>query len=111
MSNKKAVRAAFRNAVFGRDGYRCVMCGWRMDASGSGLDAHHITDRNDPAFRGTGGYVAENGVTLCQHLCHPLAEQHHRLGEVHPDYSPDDLYAKIKSSKDKAVAASLKLLR
>lgn len=110
MSTKKSIRAAFRNAVFKRDGYRCAICRWRMDDVGTGLDAHHITDRNDARFRGTGGYVVENGVTLCQHLCHPLAEQHHRTGEAHPGYAPDDLYALIGSSQEQAVGASLSRL-
>jgi len=110
MNAKKAVRAAFRKAIFERDGYRCRKCGNPTVDPITGLDAHHITDRNDPAFQGTGGYVVENGISLCQSVCHPLAEQHHRTGEAHPGYAPDDLYALIGSSQEQAVAASLSRL-
>ena len=41
--DKKAMRNAFRNAVFERDGYCCIMCG-RKDVK---LDAHHIKDRSE----------------------------------------------------------------
>jgi predicted restriction endonuclease len=103
--DKKALREAFRHAVFERDGYRCVMCG-RSDAK---LDAHHITDRHDLPH---GGYVVENGITLCDCLggCHWKAEHHHALGLAWPGYSPEELYARIGSSLEKAWDASEKLL-
>ena len=119
---KKQVRTAFRTAVFRRDRYRCAMCGrFGKDRQGgdaheayrpatlsvelADLDAHHITDRNDMP---NGGYVAENGISLCA-PCHLLAEIFHDTGTPHPGFSPDDLYAKIDSSFEKAQRASLKL--
>lgn len=55
-----------------------------------------------------GGYVKENGISLCP-LCHMKAENFHLMGEAKPGYSPDELYALIGSSKEKAIAASEKL--
>ena len=103
MKGKKQVRARFREAVFGRDGHRCRMCG----AQGP-LDAHHITDRN--AMPG-GGYVAANGISLC-HPCHMKAEEYHSSGhEVWDEgWHPDDLYAVIGSSLAEAIRASERLL-
>jgi 5-methylcytosine-specific restriction endonuclease McrA len=96
---KKQVRAAFRDAVFGRDGHRCRMCGEPA------ADAHHITDRTEMPH---GGYVAENGISLCEG-CHELAEALHATGTAHPGYAPDDLYSRIGSSHEQAVAASERL--
>jgi len=96
MSNKKkAVRAAFRATVFGRDNHKCVICGWNkwLDL----LDAHHITNRNDMP---NGGYVKENGVTLCP--------KHHYDAETGL-ISAEMLYQKIGSSYEKAVKASERL--
>lgn len=102
-NKKKQVRDDFRDAVYERDGHQCVMCGKR-DCK---LDAHHIIDRHEMP---NGGYVLENGITLCagidQNNCHWKAEQHHATGLSYPGYSPDDLFAKIGSSLDKAIAAS-----
>jgi hypothetical protein len=56
-----------------------------------------------------GGYVEENGVSLCHDGCHILAEIHHQTGTPHPGLSPSDLYAKIGSSYEDACRASLKL--
>lgn len=50
-------RNDFREAVFSRDGYKCVVCG----ASGK-LDAHHLIERR---LWDNGGYYIENGVSLC----------------------------------------------
>ena len=99
---KKRIRAEFAEAVFARDGHRCVFCICR-DA----LDAHHITDRNAmPA----GGYVKENGVTLCPEH-HVAAEAFHQSGGAswEPGFHPDELYAKIGSSAAAALAASERL--
>jgi hypothetical protein len=98
--SKKVTRAVFRSGVLERDGHRCAKCG----AAGE-LDAHHITDRNElPA----GGYVLENGIALCQARCHPLAEVYHASGKTRsePGYSPEELYALIGSSYERALAAS-----
>jgi hypothetical protein len=101
MSRKKEIREAFRNACFERDGYRCAMCG-RNDVK---LDAHHIMDRHDMP---NGGYVAENGITLCdcEGGCHWKAEHWHATGKAFPGYAPEDLFAKIGSDLDKAWEAS-----
>lgn len=120
MSAKKQIRAAFRAAVFLRDGYRCVTCGkpGRDRQGGDGhrtfhpdtaaerlvpLDAHHITDRNEMP---NGGYVAENGITLCDDGCHRLAEVFHQTGTPHPGFAPADLYARIGSSHEAATRAA-----
>jgi hypothetical protein len=104
---KKQVRADFRNACFKRDRYCCAMCGFKSTPASAEdeLDAHHITDRNEMP---NGGYVKENGITLCED-CHQLAEIFHSTGEAHPGYAPDDLYAAIGSSYEKAYQASQEL--
>jgi len=102
MNNKKLIRQQFRNAVFKRDAYKCIFC----DADNE-LNAHHITDRNEMP---NGGYVLENGATLCpQH--HMMAEKFHISGgkEWEPGFHPDDLYKEIGSSKEKAIEVSEKL--
>ena len=95
MSDKKAVRERFRTSVFERDGYKCRCCGATGD-----LDAHHITDRHDMP---NGGYVPENGISLCPE-CHLKAERYHASGhkEFVEGYHPDQLYALIGSSYELA---------
>lgn len=100
-SKKKAVRESFRNAVFARDNNRCRKCG----AASEKLDAHHITDRNEMP---NGGYVAANGISLCE-PCHEKAEAFHSTGQALPEFSPDDLYRLIGSSREKAQRASERL--
>jgi 5-methylcytosine-specific restriction endonuclease McrA len=56
---KKQIRELFRNSVFRRDGCQCRVCG---NGDGYVLDAHHIIDRNELP---NGGYVVENGISLC----------------------------------------------
>lgn len=104
---KKKIRADFRNACFKRDKYTCIMCGFQSspEKAEEELDAHHIQDRN---LLPGGGYVKENGASLCA-KCHELAEFFHQFGESHPGYSPEDLYAKIGSSHEMAYKASEKL--
>jgi predicted restriction endonuclease len=102
--SKKLVRQQFRTAVFARDGYACRGCGHpagpgRADAE---LDAHHITDRN--AMPG-GGYVPENGISLCA-TCHWKAEAFHRGDPVPVGFSPDELYQRIGSSEQVARAVA-----
>lgn len=96
---KKQVRADFRKAVFDRDGHQCVFCD-RTD----NLDAHHITDRNEMP---NGGYVLENGITLCPEH-HLLAEEFHLSGGQtwSPGFHPNDLYEMIGSSFKKGGKAS-----
>jgi len=95
--DKKQVRQQFRDRTFARDGYKCRVC--RQDGP---LDAHHILDRHDMP---NGGYVPENGISLCP-VCHVKAEHWHSTGTALPGYSPDELYALIGSDLDKALAAS-----
>ena len=80
---KKQIRQRFRNEVFERDGHKCVKCGCVDE-----LSAHHITDRSEMP---DGGYVKENGISLCKN-CHWKAEQFHRTGVAVVGYRPNDLY-------------------
>jgi 5-methylcytosine-specific restriction endonuclease McrA len=108
MNSKKQVRANFRSAVFTRDKHECCKCGWKPTTGDEGLDAHHITDRNEIP---NGGYVPENGISLCTDLgenCHLKAEQYHIKGVTEPGYHPRELYELIGSSFEKAVEASKK---
>lgn len=99
---KKQIREAFNSKVFKRDNHKCVMCGKKGQ-----LDAHHITDRH---LMPNGGYVPENGITLCagedQNNCHWKAEQFHCTGTAYAGYSPEDLYARIGSNLENAIKAS-----
>lgn len=58
-------RDSFRNSVFERDGFKCVIC------REAGKDAHHILERR---LFGNGGYYLDNGATLCERH-HIEAEQ------------------------------------
>ena len=87
---KKLIRAKFRASVFSRDKYKCRMCEY-VPKDTSELDAHHISDRN---YVPNGGYVMENGISLCVE-CHIMAEQFHSTGSAFVGYSPDDLYKAI----------------
>src|SRR3972149_543464 len=89
-------RDEFRNAVFKRDGWECVVCG--QDAA----DAHHIIERR---LWADGGYYIDNGASLCEkhHIeaeqttlsCSELRERC-KIGEiVIPDHLyPDEQYDK-----------------
>ena len=99
--SKKAIRKRFREDVFARDKYRCAACGkpGRDRQGGSKhlkfhknkgeeqcfLDAHHIVSRD---IAKDGGYVLENGITLCPG-CHIKAE------ENEDGYKVEDLKAMI----------------
>lgn len=96
--SKKEVRAVFRNAVFTRDNFKCKVCG----SNDGQLDAHHIIDRSH--FE-TGGYVKENGITLCTG-CHVLAEQFHATGTAVEGFAREDLFKLIGSSEEKAREAA-----
>jgi hypothetical protein len=105
-ADKKQLRASFRQAVFERDKYKCRGCGFPAspETAERDLDAHHITDRRELP---NGGYVLENGITLCKIRCHELAEVYH-ISEgrsFEPGYHPSELYLKIHSSSDKAKKA------
>ena len=58
-----------------------------------------------------GGYVPENGISVCSD-CHELAEQWWQQGyENGPEgFSRNDLYSKIGSSLEEAQRASEKLV-
>ena len=58
-------RAAFREAVFSRDGGRCVFC------AAPAVDAHHLLERR---LWSDGGYIPDNGISVCG-VCHVLCEQ------------------------------------
>lgn len=108
-AKKKLIRKKFNDDVFARDGNKCLICGRAV-----ACDAHHITDRKEMP---NGGYVAENGISLCnvpngsEPSCHFKAELFHLTfgKECNPGFHPEDLYRLIGSSKDKAVAASDRL--
>jgi len=90
MKTKHQVRKNFRQSVFSRDKFRCRKC----NKTGV-LDAHHITDRHNMP---NGGYVKENGISLCG-FCH--------LNAGHGIYTPDELYGLIGSSYEIAYQKSL----
>ena len=84
------------------------MCGLKAKSLEEALiifDVHHITNRKEIV---NGGYVLENGITLCNDD-HVKAEIFHSTGTAHEGYAPEDLYKAIGSTLDKAIAASNKL--
>lgn len=87
---KRKVRTEFRLAVFERDGFTCRACGARGK-----LDAHHIMPREN--FE-NGGYVVENGISLCVDVCHVSAENALKYGDPNVAMSPIALYELIDSS-------------
>lgn len=108
---KKQIREGFRRAVFSRDRNTCRGCGHVADKSRpveEQLDAHHITDRHEFL---NGGYVKENGISLCPD-CHAKAEVFHSSGGERwaEGFLPDDLYRKIGSCLEKAKAADRRLV-
>ncbi len=98
---KKQIRKTFRDEVFQRDKCSCRMCGAEFHSNTEEfLDAHHITDRTEMP---NGGYVKENGISLCKDECHLKAEMQEE------GYTPNELYLLIGSSFEDAVKASEKL--
>lgn len=125
MSKKKDIRKKFKQDVFKRDKYTCKCCflKYTEEEAEIYLDAHHITDRNKMP---NGGYVKENGISLCKYeqlnkmelsskseenSCHMKAEKFHITEgkEWTEGIHPDDLYKKIESSYEKAIKESEKL--
>lgn len=100
-ATKRQVRALFREAVFSRDKHLCRKCHQPSEL----MDAHHICDRTLMPF---GGYVLENGITLCP-TCHEKAEVFHQTGTSLPGYSPEDLFQLIGSTEIKARSACRRL--
>ena len=103
MKTKKEIRAHFNEVCRRRDKHKCVICGHMTD-----LDVHHIMDRH---YFTNGGYVLQNGITLCKSH-HLWAEMYHETnGQEHmPGMHPDDLYRMIGSSFDKAIEYDEKIL-
>jgi hypothetical protein len=102
MKKKQKQRIIFNTTVFDRDGYSCKFC-----ECTTMLDAHHITDRKSMP---NGGYVKENGITLCAEH-HMDAEQFHISGgtEWVENMHPNDLYKLIGSSYELALTKSNRL--
>ena len=100
MKKKKLIREAFRTEVFTRDKHKCKICGEKDKQ----LDAHHITDRNEMP---NGGYVKENGVTLCP-MHHLAAEYSIKCGHsiFWKGVRAEDLYRLIGSSLSLATEKS-----
>lgn len=103
---KKKIRDNFRNIVFLRDKYTCCVCLSKKDEQY--LDSHHITDRSEMP---NGGYVKENGITVCKDVCHSKLELYHISNGLkwHIGLHPNDLYKKINSSKEIAFKKSEKV--
>jgi predicted restriction endonuclease len=99
---KKEIRENFRSSVFKRDGFKCKFCNINTD-----LDAHHIVDRHEMP---NGGYVLENGISLC-YKHHFDAEQFHISdGKSWVEgMHPNDLYRLIGSSYEDAFEKSEKI--
>jgi 5-methylcytosine-specific restriction endonuclease McrA len=114
MKIKQQIREKFRKDVFERDEYKCVMCG-RSDVK---LDTHHIISRKNIV---NGGYVKENGITLCDCWdgCHFKAEQFNcnytedyviqTKGKELEPFRAENLYKKIGSSYELAHKKSERL--
>src|SRR4051812_6274935 len=101
MKKKKQIRANFRTVCLYRDNYKCKLCGYgNTNVNETELDVHHITDRTEMP---NGGYVLENGISLCAD-CHRLAEEYHINDGLEwvEGIHPNDLYALIGSSKEDA---------
>ena len=115
MNIKKQIRYNFRKAVFIRDSFKCVICGLedstlKQDPESNSfnsvwLDSHHIVPREKMP---NGGYVKENGISLCKDGCHLKAEEYLQ-GVQHESFSPEELYKKIRSSYELAVKFSKRL--
>ena len=102
MSNKRETRRNFVLICTKRDKFRCVCCRGTKE-----ITVHHITDRKQMPG---GGYVKENGATLCGD-CHLKAEKFHMTEgkEWVEGYHPNDIYAKINSTYEQAYKASQRL--
>lgn len=69
-------RDDFRNQVFKRDKFSCVVCGEKAifdsNQEPTNLDAHHIIERK--LWGESQGYFEDNGATVCE-PCHIKAEE------------------------------------
>lgn len=97
-SEKKKIRAKFREAVLARDKHACRICG-RKDVK---LDAHHIVPRD---LLEEGGYLLINGITLCdsdnENSCHAKAENYYSTGNCEQGFSPEELAKLVNSPLEK----------
>lgn len=95
----KRWRKTFNELCLKRDKHCCVFC-----PENENLDVHHIMPRKDMP---NGGYVMENGITLCEKH-HWDAETYFRTdGNYVPEgFDPESLYEKIGSSFDLAFSES-----
>jgi hypothetical protein len=115
----KRWRREFNITCRERDNHRCVMCEMTHYYSinqdftttkhlvGQSIEVHHITNRKEIP---NGGYVLENGISLCaEHHCH--AETFHRFGgeSWYVGFHPNDLYKLIGSSAEEAHKKSSEL--
>lgn len=96
MEHKLLTRDQFREAVFARDGHRCVFCGKTAEQTPEGkLDAHHIIERR---LWSDGGYYLDNGATVCEehHLqCEQTVisvEQVREAADITKIVVPDQFY-------------------
>ena len=116
---KKKIRGDFNAVCMARDLSRCRICkaaagdpvdddkAISLDADVVVLNVHHITPREAMP---DGGYVASNGITLCEY-CHMLAEE--AVDSTDPleveeaaGHVPSKLYEAIGSSYERALADS-----
>jgi hypothetical protein len=93
---KTLTRDEFREEVFERDNFKCVVCGSEAQ------DAHHILERR---LWGDGGYHLDNGASLCGD-CHIKAETTEYSCELIREKAgittaliPEDFYSDHKYSK------------
>jgi 5-methylcytosine-specific restriction endonuclease McrA len=122
---KKEIRNKFRSDVFERDNFTCQVCGDGPYRTIDFFDSHHITDRS---LLPNGGYVKENGITVCKEAkpnwksimypetedeftilsCHMRCEKFHMSNGLdwEEGLHPDDLYKKIGSSLELAIEKS-----
>lgn len=106
-AKKKLARQKFRDQVLKRDRGLCAIC-----KSPDNVEIHHIT--NHTLMPG-GGYVRENGITLCkEHLEQAELYLHSESDALAEDaglgaLAPKKLYLKIGSNYDKALKACQRL--
>lgn len=106
----KKYRKKFNQDCLNRDKNKCLVCGYKPKDV-SELDVHHITPRKQMP---NGGYVKENGITLCcdrskgGNNCHLKAEKHF-FDKTIEGFRPEDLYNLINSNKELAIQKSLEL--
>lgn len=93
----KQWRKQFNEDCLKRDKNKCVFCDKTEN-----LDVHHITDRHEMP---NGGYVASNGITVCQEH-HLMCEEYHKNLKAASGFYPADLYKKIGNSHSQALKDS-----